>query len=332
MQTDQPSGHPVCTSARRGERSNLIVLFSLLLPFFPAAAQRLPPAGEVNFSTDVELVMLDVSVKNRRAGYVSGLTKDGFRIHENDVLQKITEFSTADMPVTIGLVMDTSGSMKSRRPHVITAGLAFIKDSNPLDRIFVVNFNDKVRFGLPDGVPFTDDIGLLRDALSKDVAEGQTSLYDAVAAALDRLESGQAGRKALVVVSDGGDNRSRRSLKELMRLIQESRATVYTVGIFDSDDADRNPQVLQHIARVSGGESFLPDRLDQIVPICKKIAAVFAAATLSAISRFASATTPQSQNSGNCYSAGSRKLTVRTRTSYQLPIVSTGGRYPDPVK
>ena len=165
-------------------------------------------------------------------------------------MQKITEFASADIPVAVGLVFDDSGSMRSKRPDVITAGLVFIGASNPQDQIFVVNFNDKVRRGLPETVPFTDDIKLLRSALSRDMAEGQTALYDAIALSLDHLQSGRRDKKTLVVVSDGGDNVSKHMLKELMQLVQESRATIYTIGIFAPDDPDRNPQVLERIARV----------------------------------------------------------------------------------
>src|SRR6185312_3509362 len=116
--------------------------------------------------------------------YASDLTQNNFHIEENGIPQKITSFSNADLPVAAGLVLDDSGSMRPKRDDVNTAGLTFVDASNPKDQIFVVNFNDKVRFGLPDGVPFTDQIDLLRLALSRHRAEGKTVLYDAVAAAL----------------------------------------------------------------------------------------------------------------------------------------------------
>src|SRR3977135_2468195 len=112
-------------------------------------------AQEFKIYTDVELVLLDVSVKKPNGGYVTGLTKDQFQIYENGVPQKITEFAIADVPVAVGLVMDDSGSMQSRRTSLIAAGVAFIEASNPQDQMFVVNFNDKVRRGLPESTPFT---------------------------------------------------------------------------------------------------------------------------------------------------------------------------------
>ena len=141
-----------------------------------------------------------------------------------------------------------------------------------MDEIFVINFNDKVRFGLPPAMPFSDNIKALATALEKDQPVGRTTLYDAIAAALKHLEMGTRDRKTLIVVSDGGDNASRHMLPDILQMIEESHATVYTVGLFDLDDPDRNPRVLKRIASMSGGEAFLPEKLDDVIPICKKIA------------------------------------------------------------
>jgi VWFA-related protein len=248
-------------------------------------------------------------------------------------LQKITEFASADIPVAVGLVFDDSGSMRTKRPDVITAGLIFVGASNPQDQIFVVNFNDKVRSGLPESVPFTDNVKLLRTALSRDSADGQTALYDAVAFALKHLESGRREKKTLMVVSDGGDNVSTHSLKELMELVQQSRATIYTVGIFEPDDPDRNPQVLEHIARVSGGESFLPKGLDEVVPICRQIAKdIRNRYTIGYIPDHGSSKSALRKIRVVAAAADHEKLVVRTRTSYLLPARSARSRSAEPVK
>jgi VWFA-related protein len=138
--------------------------------------------------------------------------------------------------------------------------------------VFVVNFSDQVRYGLPESVPFTDDVGLLRSALSRDQPQGRTALYDAIKLALKHLESSRRGKEALVVVSDGGDNSSRCSFQQMMQLIQESPATIYTVGIYETDDEEHNPRVLRRIARLSGGECFLPGEFKDVVAICTSIA------------------------------------------------------------
>jgi Ca-activated chloride channel family protein len=245
----------------------------LVFPFLLIApALAFPQNGEFRISTNVDLVLLDVSVKEAKGGYVSGLARENFKVFENGIPQKITSFSSTDVPVEAGLVLDDSGSVRNKRPDVNVAGLTFVNASNPRDQIFVLDFNDKVLWGLPEGVPFTDNIDLLRQALSLHPAEGKTVLYDAVAAALHHLESGEREKKTLVVVSDGGDNASKLKLAQVMRLIEESHATIYTVGIFDPEDPDRNPGVLRRIAGVSGGECFLLRRFQEIVPTSRKIA------------------------------------------------------------
>jgi len=241
-------------------------------------------------------------------------------VYENGETQRISEFSSGDVPVVVGLVMDDSGSMRTKRPETIAAGVAFIEASNPQDQIFVVHFNEDARQGLPVSVPFSDDIQLLRAALARGWPEGRTALYDAIALALKHLESGQRARKALVVVSDGGDNISAYNFTELATLIQESRATIYTVGIFDADDLDRNPDVLKRIADISGGERFLPSQLDQIVPICQKIAKDIR-------NRYTIGYVPVRTNNKSvlrkirlvAVAPDGEKLVVRTRASYVLP-------------
>ncbi len=125
--------------------------------------------------------------------------------------------------------------------EVILAGLAFAKESNPEDEFFVVNFNNRVTRGLPAKVAFTDDLQALRSALYYGQAEGQTALYDAIAYALQHLERSHREKRTLIVVSDGGDNVSRTNLSELMKLIEASRATIYTIGLYDPEDRDLNP-------------------------------------------------------------------------------------------
>jgi VWFA-related protein len=294
--------------------------------FVPLAvlAQDVPQGGEFKISTAVELVLLDVSVRDPDGGYVSGLTKEAFHVFENGVQQKITEFSSGDIPVAVGLVMDDSGSMRNKRAELVTAGLAFVEASNQQDQIFVVNFNDKVRSGLPDSLPFTDDLVLLRSALSRDRPEGRTALYDAMAFSLAHLEKGRRAKKALIVVSDGGDNVSAHSLGQLLTLIQESRATIYTVGIYDPEDPESNPGVLKRIAKISGGECFLPAQLREIVPICQKIAKDIR-------NRYTIGYIPMRSNSKAALrklhvvasTPDREKLIVRTRTSYQLPEAVT---------
>lgn len=227
---------------------------------------------EFTISTTARLVLLDVSVKDSAGGYVSGLKKDSFKVTEESKPQEITQFADADIPVTIGLIIDQSGSMRPKRPEVITAALAFIQASNPKDEIFVLNFNEKVHRGLPDTLLFSDDVKQLRAALWSGAPEGRTALYDAISAGLRQLDMGRRDKKTLIVVSDGGDNISTVTLHDVVKQAEESVATIYTIGIFDQDDPDRNPDVLKRLAHISGGEAYFPQKLEEVVPICKGIA------------------------------------------------------------
>ena len=227
---------------------------------------------EFTLTADVDLVLLDVSVKGAKGGYLSGLTKDNFQVYENGQLQTVTQFSNEDAPITVGLVLDDSRSMRPKRNEVANAALAFFDSSNPRDEMFVTYFNDLVRHGLPPGTMFSDDIKLLRQALFNNRADGMTSLYDGIVDALHQLESGHHEKRSLVLISDGGDNASKHGFKDVLDAVELNRATIYTVGVFDSDDLDRNPGLLRRLANISGGVSYLPQDLSNLPNICVGIA------------------------------------------------------------
>jgi Ca-activated chloride channel family protein len=221
---------------------------------------------------NVNLVLLDVSARDPHAGYVTGLEQKNFTIYDDGVRQKVTQFSPTDAPVTVGLVVDNSGSMERKRREVVMAGLQFAKSSNHRDEFFVVNFNDRVYFGLPRPVDFTDQLQTLREALFFGAAAGQTALYDAIAVGLKHLEVGHRDIRTLIVVSDGGDNVSKIAFPEVTHLIDESRAMIYTIGLLDPEDRDLNPKVLRKIAAISGGEYFAPNNVEELEGIFEKIA------------------------------------------------------------
>jgi Ca-activated chloride channel homolog len=242
----------------------------------PVTTIKVPPPpidpDAYRVSSNVELVLLDVSVKNSEGGFVSGLKKDDFKVFENKVEQNITAFNAQDVPVTVGLVVDNSGSVRPKKPEIITAALTFVTNSNPHDEIFIVNFNDRVMMGLPQDMPFSADRNILRQALLKNPAQGRTALYDGLVTALEHLAKGRLSKKTLVLISDGGDNSSEISHDELMRKAEESLATIYTVGIYDADDKDKNPGFLKDLARTTGGEAFIPQNPSHLVGVCEKIA------------------------------------------------------------
>lgn len=285
----------------------------------------IPSAESPSFTIadNVRLVVLDVSVRDPRGGYVSGLRKQDFQVLDNGQPRDIAQFSSDDAPVTIGLILDDSGSMTRKRPEVVLAGLAFARESNPRDEFFVVNFNNFVIPGLPSGTDFTDSISTLHKALYLGRPIGQTALYDAVAYALRHLEKSSQEKRTLIVVSDGGDNVSKTSLGDLTKLIQASRATIYTVGLFDPDDRDGNPSVLRNIAKQTGGEFFEPKKLEEVIPVFHKIAADIR-------NRYTVAYVPDYKNDRHrvrsvkvlAQNDEHRKLVVKSRTTYSTAEIS----------
>lgn len=219
-----------------------------------------------------ELVVLHATVENRKGTLMDGLSKEDFQIYEDGILQPIESLSHEDVPVTVGLVIDNSGSMRTRRLEVITAALAFARSSNPKDQMFVVHFNEQVSFGLPPHLAFTDQEKQLETALSKIAAKGMTALNDAVAAALTHLKKGPQGKQVLTVISDGADNASKRSFPDIIAQARQAEAIIYTIGLFEADDRDKNPGALKQLAKATGGEAFLPKSAQAVLPICEQIA------------------------------------------------------------
>jgi VWFA-related protein len=241
------------------------------LPIFAAQPGSTQQNG-YSIKSNAELVVLRISARDRQGNFVSDLTKDNFEVYEDGVPQAIQAFTREDVPASVGLIVDNSGSMSGKRADVVTAALDFARSSNTQDEMFVVNFNDTVSFGLPRDTPFTGDADKLQSALSNVVAEGQTALYDAVSYGLQHLQSGTRDRKALIIVSDGGDNVSRHTLDDVMEMTMHSEAVIYTVALFDQNDPDRKPRILAKLAKATGGQAFTPASLADVVPICRRIA------------------------------------------------------------
>jgi VWFA-related protein len=211
-------------------------------------------------------------VTDRQGGLVSNLGERDFQVYENGVPQHIQLFKNEDIPVAVGLVVDHSTSMGPKLAEVTAAARAFVRSSNREDQMFVVNFNEIATLGLPPSIRFTDSGAQLEYAISDQSARGQTALYDAIAKALEQIETAGRDKKVLIVVSDGGDNASRRKLDEVMKLAERSAAVIYTVGVFDPDDPDKNPGVLNRLGRTTGGEALLPGQLTEVVALCERIA------------------------------------------------------------
>ena len=267
------------------------------------------------YSSHSDLVVLHVSVLDRHAGYVSDLPREAFAVTEDGRPQRLEFFQHEDTAVSIGLVIDSSGSMRRRRDSVIAAGMAFARSSNPADELFTINFNERVWAGLDDGQDFTSDSETLRRALDRSGARGKTAFFDALAAAMRHLDKGHESRKALVVVSDGGDNASSTTCDDVLDRALRSDVVIYTVGIFDADDDDQNPKLLKKLAEVTGGEAFFPKTNEDVTAVFERIARdIRSSYTLGYV--------PADGHTGvhrlhvDVRDPERRKLTVRARSAY----------------
>ncbi len=236
-----------------------------------AFAQTQAPSPQADFNVDVSLVVLNVSVTDRGGKIVGNLPQSAFQVFEDGVAQQVRLFRREDAPVAVGLVVDNSGSMLRKLPDVVAAAGEFARSSNAQDQMFVIHFNERVSPTLPAGKAFVSDPDLLQAAMATIHAKGQTALYDAIDAALAHIRQSSLQKKVLIVLSDGGDNASRRHLEEVMATIQQSDVMVYTVGLFDEYDNDKNPGVLKRIAKVSGGETFLPKEISGATGVLQAI-------------------------------------------------------------
>jgi VWFA-related protein len=209
-------------------RTNAFLLCILVTAAKLPAQVDNPEDREFTLHTSAQLVVLNAGVQNGVGANVKGLKAQNFQVFEDGQLQNIKQFAAEDRPVTLGIVVDASGSMRTRQAEVVTAALSFVGASNPADEIFVVNFNDRAFTGLPPETAFSSDPRELRDALLGRRPEGRTALYDALILATEHLASGKWENKALLVISDGGDNSSQHSQAQAIQAIQTSGAAVYT--------------------------------------------------------------------------------------------------------
>lgn len=250
-------------------RSYALAAALLVLPMRAHAA-----AQQATFSAQSDLVVLHVTVTDRGGTYVTDLSRDAFEVFDEGRRRPVEFLASTDTPVTIGLLIDSSGSMLPARELVIAAAAAFAEASHPQDEIFALAFNEHVRAALPPGAPFTSNANTLRAALARTIsARGRTALYDAVLAGLDYLSAGSRARRVLVVVSDGHDNASRTTREEVFRKAQASNAMIYTLALRDTTrPREGDPALLRELARVTGGAAFRPDRPRDVGTALQEIA------------------------------------------------------------
>jgi VWFA-related protein len=260
-------------------RSTFVVLASFLVlssQFFVLSSARVPSSAtqEPSFRTSAsELVVLPVVVTDRQGRHIPDVASSKFTVYDNGRRVPIELFTNEDAPVTIGLIIDASSSMRGRLGEVVTASMAFARSSNPQDELFVLRFNDDIADVIPDSefLPAAD-IAALGAAMQSVRADGRTALYDGVMDGLEHLTRGTRARKALIVISDGGDNASGVTLDAVLARARRASAAIYTIGIYDDDDVDKNPGVLKSLAHATGGERYLPRSAAELMAACERIA------------------------------------------------------------
>ncbi len=271
--------------------------------------------GTFTFKKKVEEVVLHATVTDQRQHLVSGLRQGDFAVFEDGKPMVITSFHQEDIPVSIGIVIDNSGSMRTKRQQVNQAALNLVRASNPQDELFVVNFNDEYYLDQD----FTSNINQLKEGLDHIESRGGTALYDAVVASADHLAKGaRLDRKVLLVVTDGEDNASRESLEQCVRSLQDLNGpTVYSIGILGDDhEAHRAKRALTALAFQTGGVAFFPKDMNEVDNISRQVAHDIR-------NQYTIGYKPADPNRPGyrsvrveAHAAGYKKLVVRTRSGY----------------
>jgi len=258
----------------------LILLFTSLA----ASAQQRTPAPKQEKDDGVLRietleVQLPISVLDKDGRPVDGLKQENFQIYEDKVLQTIKTFRHEDIPLSLALVIDNSGSMRNKRERVNSSALAFVRESNPEDETTIINFDDSAYLEQD----FTGSIGDLIDALENVDAKGETALYDALYLAADKvMNDGKRDKKVVLVITDGEDNASKYGINKVIEALRKSKVTLYAIGLLEEDDqrgglfkkppSKKAKQDLLKFAEISGGRAYFPKNLEEVENLVKGIA------------------------------------------------------------
>jgi Ca-activated chloride channel family protein len=288
----------------------------LLAAGFAASGQApLTPDDQSVIRVDTRLVVLHCAVADKRGGLITNLPQNAFRVYENKVEQPIRLFKREDVPVSLGIVIDNSGSMRDKRARVEAAAVQLVKASNPQDEVFVVNFNDEAYLD----VPFTNDITRLEEGVARIDSRGGTALRDAVSMSIDYLkQEGKKDKKVLLVISDGNDTASSGiTLEKLVEKVHRSEVLIYGIGILGKEDArdrKRAMRAIDAMTRASGGASYYPGDAAEVDQIARQVAHDIR-------NQYVIAYSPLNQNLDGTFRsirvvAANGRYTVRTRTGY----------------
>jgi len=237
----------------------------------PDAVSRATSIPGAEIHIDVNLVLVPVAVTDPMNRLVTGLERENFQVFDNDAPQTIKSFATDDAPLTIGIVFDLSGSMTSKFVRARKALSEFLRTCNPQDEFFVVGFNDRPAIL----VDYTSDVDDVEARMVMLRPENRTALIDAMYLAVNHLKLAKYDRKALLVISDGGDNRSRYTQGELTRVVRESQVQIYSIGIFDiyapTEEEQNGPMLLHEISEQTGGRLFKVLDVQDLSDIAQRI-------------------------------------------------------------
>jgi VWFA-related protein len=235
-----------------------------------------PPYGKNSPNPAERLVRLYVTVTDKDGRRITNLPQSAFTVLENGASQQIKIFMLEDVPVSMGLIIDNSGNMRSKRAKVKAAGLALVNDSNPEDEVFIVNFNDEAWLDLPHGKDLTSDVKDMEEALTRIDSRGGRAMRDAIRMSIDHLnEKAHRDKKVLVVITNGNDNSSLVSLEQLVKQSQRSEVLIYAVGLLRDEEkreARRAKKDLSVLTESTGGESSFPKDISEVDRIAHQVA------------------------------------------------------------
>ncbi len=236
-----------------------------------AAALAYGQDPEPTFRSDTRLVPLYATVVNSKGQLVTDLPRSAFKVLENNVEQPIKAFLREDVPVSLGLIVDNSGSMRDRRAKVEAAAIAMVKASNPKDQVFIVNFNDQAF----EDVPFTSDVKKMEEGLTRIDSLGGTAFYDAIDLSLDNVAKGKQDKRVLMLITDGNDNASSTTLEKLLAKTGRANVVIHIIGLLSTEEpreAKKAQRSLKSIAESTGGLCFFPKDLEEVEKLALQVA------------------------------------------------------------
>jgi Ca-activated chloride channel family protein len=276
--TDTPHDTPVTTTSAVAETAKDAPKVASDTPKLADDVRKDTPGMVVNphrgVKMDVDLALINATVTDPFNRLVTGLDVDNFRIYEDNVEQEVVTFSAEDVPISIGVIFDYSGSMSNKAAKAREAAIQFFKTANPQDEFFLVSFNEHAELTSS----FTNSVEDLQSRMLLTTPKGRTALLDAIYLGLSEMRSAHNGKRALLILSDGGDNHSRYNEGDIKRLVKEADTQLYAIGIFDpvgyrsrTLEEGNGPSLLGEVTELTGGRVFPVERLEDLPDIATKI-------------------------------------------------------------